>query len=140
MTPDELRLNRIAAFRDLASEELNAARLLARTHRGQSAYFLQQSVKKLARGILELEDTKVGPTHNIAQLAQLISAHEEFADRLRELDELSPAATRYRYPSPSGEVRSIDEARLNRLLAKVEKLNEDVSSVLGAHLSKHQAR
>lgn len=112
MTPDDLRLKRVMSFRDLAASELRAAEMLSQSLRGQSAYFLQQCAEKLARGVLEIEDVKVGPTHSITQLAQLMSAHPEFASRFKGLDELSPAATRYRYPGPSGEVRSIGEAQL----------------------------
>lgn len=62
----EFRIRRVLAFRDLAAQELDAARLLTGQHGPQSAYFLQQSVEKLLRGVLEMLDVPAGPSHNIS--------------------------------------------------------------------------
>ncbi len=55
MTPDELRRLRILSFLQLAREELDVALEIKANHRRQAAYFLQQSVEKLLRGVLETE-------------------------------------------------------------------------------------
>jgi HEPN domain-containing protein len=130
MTPEELQRRRVSAFRALAEKELEAARLLGPRHAGQAAYFLQQCVEKLVRGVLETRGIAVGPTHQILQLARMLGADDPLAATFAELDELSVAATRYRYPSPNGEVRSMKESDLLGLLARVETLFELVAPML----------
>lgn len=135
MTAEELRRRRIESFRKLAFEELSAAKMLAKTHSGQSAYFLQQCVEKLVRGVLEINDLPAGPTHQIAQLAYLLGKESVYAKRFATFDELSVAATRYRYPGPHGEVRTISAERLAYLLREVEVLRDDIDAVLIEYLS-----
>jgi len=135
MSPEELRRLRVRAFQQLAEQELDAARLLAQGHAGQSAYFLQQSVEKLARGLLEMLDIPVGPTHNIHQLAVLMGEKPEWSARFVALDELSVAATRYRYPGPKGNLATISQDRLDRLMADVEALNKKFGAILLAYLN-----
>ena len=134
MTPHELRLRRVEGFRRIALEELSAANLLSGEHRPQAAYFLQQTVEKLARGILEIDDIPVGPTHQIHQLSKMIKGRDELASRFAKLDELSSAATKFRYPGPMGQVSDISEQRLTFLMGEVEQLNRDVSAILSAFL------
>jgi HEPN domain-containing protein len=134
MTPHELRLRRVEGFRKIATEELSAAKLLSGEHRPQAAYFLQQTVEKLARGILEIDDVPVGPTHQIHQLSRMMKGRDELAARFAKLDELSSAATKSRYPGPTGQVSDISEQRLTFLMGEVEELNHDVSAILSAFL------
>jgi HEPN domain-containing protein len=133
MTPEELRRLRVGAFRQLASEELEAARVLEASHPAQAAYFLQQSVEKLARGILEMLDVPVGPTHNIHQLAQLMEGKDAWREQFAALDELSVAATRYRYPGPKGNLSAMPKDRLARLLGDVDRMNEEFGAILLAY-------
>jgi HEPN domain-containing protein len=130
MTAEDIRRKRVSAFATLAVKELEAARLLMETHPEQAAYFLQQSVEKLLRGLLEMQKVASGPTHNIQQLASLLTDAGEWSERFKALDELSVAATRYRYPGPHGNLGSIDRHRLGFLLGEVERLNRDVGAVL----------
>lgn len=129
----EFRIRRVLAFRDLAAQELDAARLLSEQHGPQSAYFLQQSVEKLLRGVLEMLDVPAGPSHNIDHLARLIPQRAEWTERFAALDELSVASTRYRYPGPKGTIASIDPVRLKRLIEAVSALNDEFGAVLTAY-------
>ena len=135
MTPQDLKLRRVESFMALAVKELSAAKMLSGEHREQSAYFLQQSVEKLARGLLEVSDVLVGTTHNIRQLAGMMVGHDILAARFVALDELSIAATRYRYPGPQGQLSDISAPRLLRLMQDVELLNSDVAVVLGDYVT-----
>lgn len=130
MTPHELRLRRVEGFRRIATEELSAAKLLSGEHRPQAAYFLQQTVEKLARGILEIDDIPVGPTHQIHQLSRMMKGREELASRFAKLDELSSAATKFRYPGPTGQVGDISDQRLAILMSEIDSLHSDISSIL----------
>jgi HEPN domain-containing protein len=136
MTPHELRIRRVEGFRRIASDELSAAKLLSGEHRPQAAYFLQQTVEKLARGILEIDDIPVGPTHQIHQLSRMMKGRDELAARFAKLDELSSAATKFRYPGPLGQVSDISDQRLTILMGEVEQLCEFVLSILSDFLNK----
>ena len=136
MTPKELKLKRIEAFKTLAARELAAAKSLSGQHREQSAYFLQQSVEKLARGVLEVFNVLMGTSHNIRQMAELMDQDKNLSARFLALDELSIAATRYRYPGPQGQLSDISKATLDRLLIEVESLNHDVSPVLADYIER----
>lgn len=130
MTPEELQRLRVKSFLQLAREEFEVALELREKHRRQAAYFLQRSVEKLLRGVLETESIPAGPMHNIRGLADLLPKGHALYARFLELDELSPAATRYRYPSPRGTVADFDDGRLKALLPKVEALKKDAVGLM----------
>jgi HEPN domain-containing protein len=130
MKAEEIRRKRVSAFATLAEKEFEAARLLMDTHPEQAAYFLQQCVEKLLRGLLEMQEVASGPTHNIQQLASLLTEAGDWRKRFSALDELSVAATRYRYPSPTGTIGTINRDRLMFLLGEVEELKRDAGAVL----------
>ncbi len=136
MTPQELRRRRVEGFRQIATEELGAAKLLAAEHRSQATYFLQQTVEKLARAILEIDDVPVGPTHQIHQLSRMMTGRDDFAEMFAKLDELSSAATKFRYPGPTGKIGEISEQRVSFLLREVEMLHAAVSAILMDFLKK----
>lgn len=93
---------RIAAFFQLAEEELSAARSLSRTGRRQAAYFCQQSAEKIARAILTHEAVPFGTGHNLGQMAHALPEDHPWRAKLNALDKHSPAATRFRYPGSTG--------------------------------------
>jgi HEPN domain-containing protein len=93
---------REAAFMKLAQEELAAARSLSATGRRQAAYFCQQSAEKIARAILTRAGVPFGTGHNLGQMASALPEAHPWRDKLRSLDKHSPAATRFRYPGPTG--------------------------------------
>src|SRR5688572_8766015 len=98
MTPAELQRRRSRAFLSLTEEEFSVAVQLQREHRRQSAYFLQQCVEKLLRGVLEVEGRPAGTSHSIRGLSELLPAEHALKSQFVALDELSSASTRYRYP------------------------------------------
>ncbi|MCB9743526.1 MAG: HEPN domain-containing protein [Alphaproteobacteria bacterium] len=122
---------RIAAFLQLASEEVAAARLLADTNPRQAAYFCQQSAEKIARAVLTDAGVLWGTGHNLGQMAAALPENNAWRERIRSLDKHSPAATRFRYPNPAGRLTRPPELR--RLLADVaelESLLQDVRAAL----------
>ena len=93
---------RVAAFLQLAHEELAAARALSGTGRRQAAYFCQQAAEKIARAILADAGVPFGTGHNLGQMASALPPDHPWRGKLNALDKHSPAATRYRYPGPTG--------------------------------------
>ncbi|WP_377288882.1 HEPN domain-containing protein [Rhizobium sp. SG2393] len=137
MTPEELRHQRIRAFRQLAQEEFEVALEIKVKHRRQAAYFLQQSVEKLLRGVLEVAGIPAGPMHNIRALAELLGKDHVLFETFVELDELSPAATRFRYPSPKGTVADFDETKFDALVPKIEALMKEAGTLMDDCLAGH---
>jgi HEPN domain-containing protein len=96
MTAEAQRRRRIDSFLALAEEEFAAAGLLLDKLPRQAAYFQQQCVEKLLRGVLEAEGVPVGPTHNIRQLADMLPAEHALKGSFLQFETLSSAATRFR--------------------------------------------
>ncbi len=112
--------NRIDAFLRLAEEELQAARQLVQPSPRQAAYLTQQCAEKIARAILTGAGVKYGTGHNLRQMAEALPAEHPWAEKIRPLNRLSPAATRYRYPSAEGRLFEPPDTR--RLQQDVEEL------------------
>jgi HEPN domain-containing protein len=123
--------DRIAAFLQLAQEELAAARTLSANSRRQAAYFCQQCAEKIARAILAHAGVPFGTGHNLGQMAASLPAGHPWRDKLNALDKHSPAATRFRYPGHTGrlaEPPSAEQLRddLRALAALVEEATQFV--------------
>ncbi len=99
-----VRTKRIAAFLQLAEEELTAAELLVEKAPRQAAYLCQQCAEKIARAILTGADVAFGTGHNLARMAAALPEEHSWKQKIRSLDRHSPAATRYRYPSMAGDL------------------------------------
>lgn len=123
----------MAAFLQLAGEELAAARTLCGPLPRQSAYFAQQAVENIARAVLAHEGIPFGTSHNLGQMAANLPPGHAFRPRIAALDRLSPAATTYRYPAPAGRLASPpSRADLQADLGEIESLLRDARSALGA--------
>jgi len=70
--------------------------------------------------ILTDADVKYGTGHNLAQMAEALPAGHPWTEKILPLNKLSPAATRYRYPSAEGRLFEPPDTR--RLQQDVEEL------------------
>lgn len=111
---------RVAAFLQLAQEELAAARALSGTGRRQAAYFCQQTAEKIARAILADAGVLFSTGHNLGQMAAALPHDHPWRSKLNALDKHSPASTRYRYPGPTG--RLAEPPRPERLQEDLREL------------------
>jgi len=116
----------------LAREELRAASTLMKDSPRQAVYFQQQTVEKLLRGVLEAEDIFAGPTHNIRGLTDLLPKGHRFYDLFLEFEELSSAATRYRYPGGAGRLFDADDRQIETFQPKIARLLADVDAFMHA--------
>lgn len=117
---------RVAAFLQIAGEELGAARALAGAFPRQAAYLAQQAVEKIARAILAHEGIPFGTSHNIGQMAAALPTDHPWRPKLSALDRLSPAATGFRYPSPGGRLATPPpQADLNADLEQIGRLLQE---------------
>ena len=131
MSVHPVRLRRIHAFISIAGGDLKGAKLLAAEARAQAMFLAQQSVEKLLRAVIEADDKRAGTTHNIAELAALLSSKHELYDRFLEFDDLSGASTRYRYPTSAGhEIHPPTQASFANTLQEIDSLTKQVVEFL----------
>jgi len=131
MAASSTKRRRVRAFLTISERELSAALALLPAHPTEAIFLLQQSVEKIARAMLEDEEVPASKTHSLAALADLLPADHPFQVRLRELDPLSGAATRYRYPGSTGRVFEVEAAEVQSAAAKVTELLRDAKSYFG---------
>jgi HEPN domain-containing protein len=96
----------------------------------QAAFFLQQSVEKLVRAVLEHEGLVAGKTHSIGAMSGLLPENHPWREAFDAMDRLSPSATRYRYPTSVGGVLKADRGQLSRDIRDVEHIARDVATWL----------
>jgi HEPN domain-containing protein len=125
------RLRRIQSFIILAEEEEAAARKLLPDLPRQASFFIQQSVEKLLRAVIEAEEIKAGISHNIRELAGLLPDTNPFKAKFVAHEDVSSAATRYRYPLGAGGL-AIPETPgdLSDELQSIAALRKDVITFL----------
>lgn len=99
---------RVAAFMKIGAEELQAAGRLLADFPDQSMFFLQQSAEKFLRAVIEAEGKTASITHNIRVLADILGEDHPLFPTFVDLQDLSSAATRYRYPTSSGNIMQLD--------------------------------
>ena len=95
---------RIAAFLDLAEQDVDAARTLAATNNRYAAYHCQQAIEKLVKAILLHRGIASGTEHRLDVLVDGLSDADPWKPKLRALEVYSPYATAFRYPTPGGRI------------------------------------
>ena len=120
----------IASYFQLAEEGLKAANILLRADQFRDAtYFAQRVTERIARALLTHAGRAFGTAHNLGQMAAALPADHPFMSRIKALDELSTAATKFRYPSPTGRLASPPPADvLRRTLDDIEVLLRDAKA------------
>ena len=125
-----MTLKRVEAFLQIAEEELSAAKRLQAPLPRQAQYFLQQSVEKLIRATLEASEVPAGTSHSLSFLAGLLPPSHPLRARFAAFEDLSSAATHYRYPTGTGVVHNISSDEVLADLTRVEQLREEVLAYL----------
>ena len=121
---------RVEAFLIIADEEFSAAERLKTPLPRQALYFLQQTVEKLIRAVLEKEEIPVGTSHNLMMIAGLLPSAHPMRNRFEGFEHLSAASTRYRYPSGTGAVHHVSPAEVEKNYQAVVQLKIDVLKYL----------
>jgi HEPN domain-containing protein len=130
MAASDHRRKRISAFLQLADEEMRAAQTLLTSLPRQSAFFQQQCVEKLLRAVLESSDVPAGPTHNLRTLTDLLPSDHAMHSTFLAFEEFSSSATRYRYPSGSGDAPEISANLVESRQERVAALRDAVIAYL----------
>ena len=123
----------VFAYLQAAADDLDAARRLAVPPNRLAAYHLQQTAEKIVKAILI--DRAIQPTaeHRIDLLVDRLPAGDDWVPRLRPLDRLTPFATSYRYPTPSGRLKDAPAVEvIEREIEALAVLLRDVRAALAA--------
>jgi HEPN domain-containing protein len=83
---------RIAAFLDLASQDVDAARTLAATNNRYAAYHCQQAVEKLIKAVFLHRGLESGTEHRLDVLVDELPDGDPWKAKLRPLEIYSPYA------------------------------------------------
>lgn len=120
--------SRAAAFLALAREDLAVAKQVCEAFPRHADFAVQQAAEKLVKAVLVLENTAAPPTHQIGYLAARLPPEHPLRADLVALDDLTPAATMYRYPSPGGRLpRARPQEAIARDINRVAELLERVT-------------
>jgi len=118
---------RFAALVSAAERDIAAVRRLLPDMPDQAIFHAQQAVEKLARAVCERERIAVGRTHNIGQIAAMLPDGHTFREDFLAFDDLSPAATAWRYPTPGGRLPPLpDPDRVKKVLVEIEALLPEI--------------
>ena len=118
---------RLSALMTAAERDIEAARRLLPEMPDQAIFHAQQAAEKMTRAVCEGEGLAVGRTHNIGQAAGSLPDGHVFKEDLLGLDNLSAAATAWRYPSPGGWFPAMpDPGDVEAALADIEALLPEI--------------
>ena len=117
----------IASFLEIAFEDLDAGRVLAKAGNRNAAFHYQQAAEKVIRAVLTSESIHARREHQhlLQRLVDLVPDANPVKPLLRAVEHLSTYATTFRYPAePSGRTRpSPSAAELQQDDARVEGLS-----------------
>ena len=118
---------RLSALVTAAERDIGAAHRLLPDMPDQAIFHVQQAAEKLTRAVCERESLPVGRTHSIGQAAAMLPDGHVFKEDLLGLDNLSAAATAWRYPSPGGWFPAIpDPDDVTTALSDIEALLPEI--------------
>jgi HEPN domain-containing protein len=92
------------------------------------AYHAQQCAEKYLKAYLVLRGIDFPFTHNIARLLELCREQSDWAEKLRDAEELTPFAIAARYP---GNEEPVNAAEARRAVDIATRVREEIRSVLG---------
>jgi HEPN domain-containing protein len=120
----------VSSYFELAEDGLKTSNILFREDQFRdSSYFAQQVAERIARALLAHAGKPFGTSHNLGQMAETLPADHPLKARIKALDMLSPAATKFRYPSPVGRIAEAPSADvIRKTLDDLETLLRDAKA------------
>jgi HEPN domain-containing protein len=97
----------VAGYLAAVADDIDAARRLGAAPVNRlAAYHLQQAAEKLVKAVLVHRKIHPGVEHRIDVLVGLLAPTDTWHSLLDPLDRFTPYATTYRYPSPTGRLKT----------------------------------
>jgi HEPN domain-containing protein len=139
-TPDQPVLDKVRQWLIYADEDLRLA-TAAMEHVDDCpyrlvAYHAQQCAEKYIKAFLVYSGVDFPYTHNIRRLLKLCSQHADWAEQLRQAEELTPYAITARYPGQADEVTQGEAAEAIELAQQVRAQVRKALKQLGIELPK----
>jgi HEPN domain-containing protein len=130
----------IANFLRLASQDLEAAKLLAAPRNRNAVYQCEQAAEKVIRAVLTSEGVHAGIKHKLDEMVDMVPDLNPIKPRLRAIEHLAAFATTFRYPSPVGKIKAAPSPTdLATYIANVEAALKDAATRFGVDLEKPNA-
>ena len=120
---------RVAAYLDLAGQDLDAAEVLAKAQNRYAAYHCQQAIEKLLKALLLHAGIEAGIEHRLDVLFGRLGDAHPWTGTLRPFEKYTPFATTFRYPTPGGRIPAAPPSA--DVLADVASLRGLLSSAKG---------
>ena len=86
------------------------------------AYHAQQCAEKYLKAYLVLRGIDFPYTHNVARLLELCAEHCDWAETLKDAEELTPFAITARYPGDDEPVRETEARRAVEIAIRVSQV------------------
>ena len=137
--PDTV-LRKVHQWLAYADEDLRLARhglsmTIARPPYRLIAYHAQQGAEKCLKAYLVLRGVDFPYTHNVGHLLDLCTAHDAWAETLRDAEELTPFAITARYPGEDEEVTQAEALRAIETAERVRAAVHDAIRSMGIALT-----
>ncbi len=131
--PDNDALKKVFQWIEFADEDLRFAEhglsIQENTPYRLIAYHAQQCAEKYLKAFLVYKNTDFPYTHNISVLLELVSDHADWAEDLRDAEELTQFAVSARYPGEDDLVDRVEAVRAIDIAGKVRsKIRSSFSS------------
>jgi HEPN domain-containing protein len=127
----------IAGMLQIASQDLDGARLLNRAGNRNAAYLCEQAAEKVIRAVLTSEGVQAGIRHELPDMVDQVPDENPIKPALRAIEHLAAYATAFRYPSPRGRIRPPPTtAELETDIAKIAAALSAVAAAFQVDLSK----
>lgn len=110
----------------IAAEDLAGARALSAIGNRNAVYLCEQAAEKVIRPVLTAEGKHAGITHRLNEMVDAVADGNALKPALRAIQELTPCATSFRYPTPVGRIPTTPKA--DELAAMIAKVNLALSA------------
>jgi len=120
----------IAGMLQIASQDLDGARLLNQGGNRNAAYLCEQAAEKVIRAVLTSEGVQAGIRHEPPDMVDKIPDENPIKPALRAIEHLAAYATAFRYPSPRGRVPAPPTTA--ELEADIAKIGAALSAAVAA--------
>jgi len=124
--PHKEVLRKVVKWLNYADEDLQLARHGLTLKTGCPyrliAYHAQQCTEKYLKAYLVYQGVDFPYTHNISLLLELCAKHANWAEKLREAEELTPYAITARYPGEDEQVSRKETSRAIKIASHVREV------------------
>jgi HEPN domain-containing protein len=129
----------IANLLRVASEDLDAAKLLAEAGNRNAVYLCEQAAEKVIRAVVTSEGQHAGIKHDLAEIVDMVPDDNPLKADLRAVEHLARYATAFRYPVSSSRTKRIlpapSDPELSKAIGDTERALAKAIAAFGVDLA-----